>query len=306
MKKHILLTGATGLIGKKLINALYENGHSISVLLRKPKKITNAKVYLWDVYKQHIDPACIKGVDIIIHLAGENIAEKKWTRERKQKIIDSRVLSTQLLHKIVKDTNTPVRTFISASAVGYYGDCGDEILTENSPNGYGFLAECCRLWEEAANKGKSLGMRIVKYRMGFILARKEGALAAMDRPIRFFAGAPLGSGKQWIPWVHIDDIVSMFITAVDDPLMSGAYNACAPFPITNETLTRAVAKALHRPVWPVYVPEKILEMILGKMSDVVLTSNNTSAQKLLDEGFKFKYTHLEDALEDIYKNEKRN
>ncbi len=218
-----------------------------------------------------------------------------------QKIIDSRVLSARLIHKLIKDTNAQVRTFISASAVGYYGDCGDEILTENSSNGYGFLAECCKQWEDAADKGKSLGMRVVKFRIGFIMARGEGALAALDKPIRLFAGAPLGTGKQWVPWVHIDDIVSMFATAVDEPSINGAYNACAPFPVASETLTRTVAKILNRPVWPIHVPEKVLEMILGQMSSVVLISNNTSAQKLLDEGFKFKYTHLEDALADIYK-----
>jgi uncharacterized protein (TIGR01777 family) len=301
MKKHILITGATGMIGKKLISALYEKGHSIAVLARKSKPVKHAKVYLWDVYKGHIDPACIQGVDTVIHLAGENVAEKKWTKERKQKIIDSRVKSAELLQKLIKDSNAPVRTFISASGVAYYGDCGDEILTENSSNGYGFLAECCKLWEGAVDKGRTLGMRIIKFRIGFIMAKAEGALAALDKPIRFFAGAPLGSGRQWIPWVHVDDIISMFSAAVENPLFSGAYNACAPFPVTNETLTRAVAKALHRPVWPIHVPEKVLEMILGKMSEVVTSSNNTSAQKLLDEGFIFKYTDLEDALTDIYK-----
>lgn len=301
MKKHILITGATGLIGKKLIKALQEKGHIISILSRKPGKIKNVIVHLWNVYKQQIDPACIHGVDTVIHLAGEGIADKKWTKERKQKLIDSRVRSAQLLHKLIKDSNAPVRTFISASGVGYYGDCGDEILTEGSSNGYGFLAECCKLWEEAADRGKSLGMRIVKFRIGFILAAGEGALTSLDKPIRLFAGAPLGSGKQWVPWVHIDDIISMFTAAVDDPSINGAYNACAPFPVTAETLTKAVAKALRRPVWPIHVPEKVLEMILGQMSSVVLISNNTSAQKLLDEGFNFKYTHLEDALADIYK-----
>lgn len=301
MKKHILITGGTGLVGKKLITALHLAGHSISLLTRKSKPVKHAKIYLWDVYKNQIDPACIEGVDTVIHLAGENIAEKKWTKERKQKIINSRVMSAELLQKLIKDTNAPVRSFISASAVGYYGDCGDEILTEHSSNGYGFLAECCKLWEDAVDKGRSLGMRIVKFRIGFIMAKKEGALAAMDKPIRLFAGAPLGSGRQWIPWVHIDDIVRMFSNAVNDIQYNGAYNACAPYPVTNETLTKAIAKILHRPVWPIHIPEKLLEMILGKMSDVVTISNNTSAQKLLDEGFRFKYTHLEEALINIYK-----
>ncbi|HKG07668.1 MAG TPA: TIGR01777 family oxidoreductase [Pedobacter sp.] len=301
MKKHILITGATGMVGKKLIQTLHEKGHEINVLSRKKGNIKHAKIYLWDVYNDKIDPECIEGIDTVIHLAGENIAEQKWTKERKQRIIDSRVKSAQLIQKLIKDTNAPVKAFISASAVGYYGDCGDEILTETSSNGYGFLAECCKLWEESVDKGKSLGLRIVKFRIGVVLGSGEGALAALDKPIRYFAGAPLGSGRQWIPWVHVDDIVSMFAAAVDDPRINGAYNACAPFPVTNETLTKAVAKAVHRPVWPVHVPEKILEMILGKMSIIVLTSTNTSTQKLLDEGFIFKYTHLEDALTDIYK-----
>lgn len=301
MMKHILITGATGMVGKKLILALHEKGHTIHVLSRKSSTIKHARVYLWNVEKQEIDPDCIKDVDTIIHLAGENISEKKWTRERKQKIIDSRVKSALLLQKLIKETGSPVKSFISASAVGYYGDCGDEILTESSANGYGFLAECCKLWEEAVDKGKSLGLRIVKLRVGVVLGSGDGALAALDKPIRYFAGAPLGSGKQWIPWVHIDDIVSMFVNAAEHPQLNGAYNACAPFPVSNETLTRMVAKMLHRPVWPIHVPEKVLEMILGKMSLIVLTSTNTSAQKLLDEGFIFKFTHLEDALADIYK-----
>lgn len=301
MKKQILITGATGLVGKRLVALLHHMGHGVSVLSRKKAAITGAKVFLWDVYKQTIDPKCMDGIDTIIHLAGEPIAEKKWTKERKQQIIDSRVLSTQLLYQTIRETNAAVKHFISASAVGYYGDREDEILHETSGVGTGFMAECCKLWEDAVDEGQSLGIRIAKLRIGFILARKEGALVSLDRPIRFFAAAPLGSGNQWIPWVHIDDIVSMFLTALEDPNFNGAYNACAPFPVTNASLTRSIAKALNRPVWPFKVPEKVLEMILGKMSAVVTLSTNTSAQKLLDSGFIFKYTHLEDALADIYR-----
>jgi len=301
MKNQILITGATGMLGKKLINALHESGHRVSVLTRKATSIKNATVYLWDVYKQTIDPNCLQGIDTIIHLAGENIAEKKWTKERKQQIIDSRVMSAQLLYKTIKETQAPVKTFISASAIGYYGNRGDEILTEESGSGTGFLSRCCKLWEEAVDEGTSPDLRIVKFRIGFVLGKSEGGLAALERPIRYFVGAPLGSGKQWTPWVHIDDIVNMFLTAAENPSYQGAYNACAPFPVTNETLTKAIAKTIKRPVWPIHVPEKVLEMILGKMSILPLISTNTSAQKLLDAGFIFKYTHLEDALTDIYK-----
>jgi len=300
MKKHILITGATGTIGKKLISELHKSGHTISILSRKPKAIKNVKVYIWDVYKQQIDLNCLTGIDTIINLAGENIAEKKWTKERKQQIIESRTLSAKLLYKSIKETNSPVKNLISASAVGFYGNRGDEILTEESGSGSGFMATCCKLWEDAVDEGISLGLRIVKFRIGIIMAKGEGALASLEKPIRFFAGAALGTGNQWMPWIHIDDMVAMFKSAVEDPSFDSNYNACAPFPVTNITLTKAVARQLHRPVWPFNVPEKVLEMILGKMSAIVLNSTNTSAQKILDAGFEFKFTNIEDALADIY------
>ncbi|MNL47073.1 Epimerase family protein [compost metagenome] len=162
------------------------------------------------------------------------------------------------------------------------------------------MADCCQQWEHAVDKGKQLGLRIVKLRIGVILSRQEGALAAIEKPIRLFAGAPLGSGKQWVPWIHIEDVISMFTHASEQYLLSGSYNACAPFPVTNSTLTKAIAKKLHRPVWPFHVPEKILKLILGEMSEVVFISTNTSAQKILETDFKFKYTQLNDALSDIY------
>lgn len=300
MTKHILMTGATGLIGKKLIRALQEKGHKISVLSRKPIVIEKVKVFLWNVYQQEIDPGCLEDVDTIIHLAGENVAGEKWSPARKKKVIDSRVLSTKLLHQLIKEQQADIQSFISASAVGYYGDAGDEILVEKSPAGTGFLAECCRQWEAAVDEGTALGLRIVKCRIGFVLAKNEGALPALDKPIRFFAGAALGSGKQWVPWVHVDDVVEAFVSAVENDQWTGSYNICAPFPVSNLSLTKAIAKKLHRPVWPINVPESILKLILGEMASVALISNNTSAQKLLDTGFQFKYLQLEDALTDIY------
>lgn len=300
MSKHILITGATGLVGKKIISALQKAGHTISILSRKDNYIPGVKTYVWDVYHDKIDRNCMTGIDTIIHLAGENIAAKKWTPKRKQQIIDSRVLSTQLLYKTIKETKATINTMVSASAVGYYGDCGEEILTEDSPSGYGFMADCCKQWEDAVDKGKSQGIRIVKLRIGVILAKGEGALHSLAQPIKFFVGAPLGSGKQWVPWVHIDDIIAMFTNAVENPLMNGAYNACAPFPVTNATLTKSLAQTLHRPMWPFNVPESLLKLILGEMSEVISISTNASAQKLLSADFRFKYTQLKDALSDIY------
>ncbi|RZK68493.1 MAG: NAD-dependent epimerase/dehydratase family protein, partial [Pedobacter sp.] len=153
MKRHILITGATGTIGKRLISVLQMSGHSISILSRKPRTIKNVKVYVWNVNKQQIDLNCLSGTDTIIHLAGENIAEKKWTKERKQQIIESRTLSTRLLYRAITETNAAVKTFISASAVGFYGNRGDEILTEESGSGSGFMATCCKLWEDAVDEG---------------------------------------------------------------------------------------------------------------------------------------------------------
>ncbi|WP_316817821.1 TIGR01777 family oxidoreductase [Pedobacter nyackensis] len=301
MNKQILITGATGLIGKKIINALQKAGHTVSILSRKNIYIPGVKTYVWDVYHDKIDANCMTGIDTIIHLAGENIAAKKWTPKRKQQIIDSRVLSTRLLYKTIKETNATINTIISASAVGYYGDRGEEILTEDSPPGYGFMADCCKQWEEAVDEGKSHGIRIVKFRIGVILAKGEGALDSLEKPIKFFVGAALGPGNQWVPWIHIDDIVAMFTNAVENPSMNGAYNACAPFPVTNASLTKSIAQTLHRPVWPFNVPESLLKIILGEMSEVIFISTNASVQKLLSTDFKFKYIQLKDALSDIYR-----
>lgn len=300
MKKHILITGATGMVGKDLLKALIKEGHTVSVLSRKRIQLAGVKVHLWDVYRQKIDVACLDGVDTIVHLAGENIATKKWTKERKEQLIDSRVRSTELLYKILRENPHQVKDMISASAVGYYGDCGDEILTEAHENGYGFLAECCEKWEKAVDQGEQLGLRVVKIRTGFILKHNEGGLAAMDKPIRYFAGAPLGTGLQWVPWIHYKDITNIYLEAIFNPNMRGAYNACAPYPVTNKTLTKSIANILHRPVWPVKVPETVLTTILGEMSAVALMSTNTSAQKLLDAGYIFSFTQLDQALNDIY------
>ena len=301
MGKNILITGATGLVGRTLVPALQKQGHNIAVLSRKQTEIKDVRVFLWDVYKEKIDKKAFEGIDTIIHLAGEGIADKKWTVERKKQLIDSRVRSADLLYKAVKETNAPVKSFISASAVGFYGDRNEEILTENSLPGNDFLAKCCIKWEKAAEEGAKLGIRVVKIRIGLILSKEGGALAAMDKPIKLFAGAPLGSGKQWMPWIHLQDIIGIFSKAVNDTELSGAYNACAPVPVTNKLLTKRIAHYLNRPVWPFNVPQFALKALLGEMSILPLMSNNTSSQKILNTGYQFSFVNLDDALKDIYK-----
>lgn len=301
MANHILITGATGMVGKKLIPALQAQGHQVAILSRKQTTIKDVKVYLWDVYSQTIDTAAFNGIDTIIHLAGEGIGDKKWTEERKKQIIESRVQSGKLLYQTIKEHHFPVKTFVSASAVGLYGDRGSEVLTEESKSGTGFLSECCIKWEQAADEGLSLGIRVVKIRIGLILSKDGGALAAMEKPIRYFAGAPLGSGKQWMPWIHLDDIVRIFTKAVDDDQMIGAYHGCAPFPATNKLFTKTIARKLNRPVWPINVPKFMLKVLLGEMSILPLMSNNTTADKLLATGYQFSYSNIYEALDSIYK-----
>lgn len=301
MANQILITGATGMVGKQLIPTLQALGHQVSILSRKKTTIKGVKVFLWDVYNQTIDKKALNGVDTIIHLAGEGIGDKKWTAKRKKEIVDSRVLSGQLLYKTIKETNAPIKTFISASAVGFYGDRGEEILTEKSESGIGFLSECCIKWEHAADEGIALGIRVVKIRIGLILSKDGGALASMEKPIKYFVGAPLGSGKQWMPWIHLDDIIKIFTKAAEDEQMVGPYNACAPFPVTNKLFTRALANQLNRPVWPVSVPEFVLKGILGEMSILPLMSNHTKADKLLKSGYEFSHTDINNALASIYK-----
>lgn len=297
---NILITGATGLIGTKLLKNLSQKGHNINILSRNPEKNLYANTFKWDVESQEIDLDSLKNVDTIINLAGAGIAEKRWTKSRKRILVESRTESIKLLYKAIEQTGTPVKTIISASAVGYYGDRGDEVLTEESQIGTGFLAYCSREWEDAIDEGSKFGARIVKLRIGIVLSRLGGALAELEKPVSYFAGAPLGTGKQWMPWIHLYDMAAIFEKVVEDQSYEGTYNAASPFPVTNHEFTRVLAKKLNRPVWPVNVPVFMLKTILGEMSAVVLSSNRISSQKLLDTGFEYRYSGLESALDEIY------
>lgn len=299
-KNNILITGASGLIGTKLIRNLLEKGHQVSVLSRNPHKIKGVKVFLWNIDNQTIDNEAFNGIDTIIHLAGAGIADERWTKARKQLIIDSRVLSTRLLYRSIEKTKAPIKTIISASAVGFYGDRADEILTENSSKGTGFLADCCQQWENAVDEGLKFNARLVKFRIGLVLSKQGGALAKLETPVSLFLGAPLGSGKQWMPWIHVTDLLALFEKAIENPKFEGTFNACSPIPVTNFEFTKILAKTLFRPVWPIKVPEFVLKAVLGEMSQVVLISNRTSSQKLLNAGFRFRYAGLDEALKEIY------
>jgi len=298
--KNILITGATGLIGSRIVRNLQQRGHAIKILTRDPSRVKNAEAFQWDIESGYIDTKCLENIDTIIHLAGAGIADKRWTKMRKQEIVDSRVKSTRLLFDTIEKTGSKIETIISASGAGFYGHRGDEVLSEESSNGTGFLAECCKQWEDAIDEGHRFCSRIIKLRIGIVLTRHGGALVELEKPISFFAGAALGSGKQWIPWIHLYDMISIFEKVVEDRQYNGVYNTSSPFPVTNSEFTRILARKLYRPVWPVNVPEFVLKSVLGEMSEVVLISDRNSAQKLLDSGFQFRYPALEDALNEIY------
>jgi uncharacterized protein len=298
-EQHILLTGGSGAIGGHLTNRLLEKGYRVSHLSRSPGKDPRVQTFLWDVVKGGIDAKCIHGIDTVVHLAGAGIAEKRWTEKRKKELIESRAKSIGLIYTLLREKTHPVKSVISASAIGYYSDRGDELMTEDSAPSNDFLAKCCMEWELAVDKGKELGLRVAKLRTGVVLA-KVGALAAMDKPIKLGLGSPVGSGKQWVPWIHWRDVIDIYLWAIENPEIEGVYNMVAPNPVTNKQLTRAIAKLLHKPLWLPNVPAWALKLALGEMSTLVLGGTKVSAQKIQDAGYVFKFPKLEGALKNIY------
>jgi uncharacterized protein (TIGR01777 family) len=298
-QRHILLTGGTGLIGGHITEQLLQKGYVVSHLSRSAGKDERIKTFLWDVDKGEADEHCLDGIDIVLHLAGAGIADKRWTDKRKKELIESRTKSIGLIYNLLNNKKHRVNSVISASAVGYYGDRGDELMTEDSPPSNDFLAKCCIAWENAIDEGKALGLRVVKLRTGIVLD-KGGALAKIAQPIKLFAGSPLGSGKQWISWIHWQDVAGMYLYAIENENFRGVYNIAAPNPVTNKQLTQAIAKQLHKPLWLPNVPAFFLKLLLGEMSAMVLGSTKVSAQKAENAGYKFKYPDVISALKEIY------
>ena len=300
-KHHVLITGGTGLIGKPLTEALLAKGYRVSHLSRSKGNNAQVKTYLWNVEQGKIDSQCIDGVDTVVHLAGAGIADKRWTAKRKKLLIDSRVHSINLIYDLLKQQpGHQVKNIISASATGYYSNRGNELLTENSVPLHDFLGTCCIEWEKAVDAGRALNLNITKFRTGVILTTQGGALVPLALPVKFGVGAALGNGKQYIPWIHLQDAVDMYLQAIAGNLPPDVYNMVAPNPVTNKELTQAVARQLKRPLWLPNVPAFALKLVLGEMSLVVLGSTRVSAQKIQDAGYPFKFTHIAEALKDIY------
>ena len=302
----IVITGGTGLTGKAITHELLKMGYQVIVLTRKlpeTKVQNNLRYALWDIKKQIIDISAIGEADYIIHLAGAGVVEKKWTAAYKAEILNSRTQSSRLLVDTLKHNANKVKALISASAIGWYG--ADAIDGNTRPGGFtetdspdtNFLGETCRLWEESINPVINLGKRLVKYRLGIVLSNEGGALAEFKKPLRFRIAAILGNGKQIVSWVHIDDLVKMFITAIENETLNGVYNAVAPDPVTNKKLTVSLATAMwNRFFIPLHVPVFILKLIMGQRSIEVLKSTRVSCQKLLGTGFTFTYPNIEKAV----------
>ncbi|MCS6967724.1 MAG: TIGR01777 family oxidoreductase [Cytophagales bacterium] len=298
--QRVLITGGSGLIGRRLTHWLIEKNYQVSWLTRYPNHAKGIKQYKWDIQKKDIDPQAIIQTDCIIHLAGAGVADKPWTPKRKQEILESRTHSTALLAKALRENAHQVRTFIAASAIGFYGmDTGQGLLTENTPAGQDFLARVVQAWEAETDLIDQLGIRVVKFRIGIVLSKEGGALPKLLQPIQFYIGAPLGSGKQWMSWIHIDDLCRLFIWAMENPTIKGTYNAVAPFPVTNEEMVKTAANMLHRPVLPFNVPAFALKIVFGQMASMLLGGSKVSSAKIEQSGFVFSYPTLGKALREL-------
>ncbi|WP_369411762.1 TIGR01777 family oxidoreductase [Chryseolinea lacunae] len=301
--QNILITGASGMIGQHLTATLLARGHRVTHLGRsKPEgeKRSGVQSFTWNIEKRYIEPGAFLGVDTIIHLAGAGIADKPWTKERKREILESRTQSTQLLHDELKRGGHKVKTFLSASAIGFYGfEDATTVFTEVSPAGTDFLAQVTQRWEREVDTLSALGLRVVKIRIGIVLSTDGGVLNELMKPIKFYVGAPLGSGDQYTSWIHIDDLCGIFAYAAEHDTLQGPYNAVAPNPVTNKVLTKATARMMHRPIIIPKVPAFALRLLLGEMADLVLTGNKVSNTKILNEGFVFSYQTVEAALQNL-------
>lgn len=298
--RNILITGGTGLVGRQLTQLLKKNGYEVALLSRGKSRSSTEKTFHWDPVNQTIDKEAILWADAIVHLAGAGVADKRWTKAWKKEIADSRVLGTRLLATALKTIeNHSVKTVVCASAIGIYGaDTGPELLEEASSEGTDFLSVVTKNWETEAEQVATLGIRTAILRIGIVLSPDGGALQKMAAPIKAGVGAVLGTGNQYISWIHVGDLCEMFLKALNDETMFGTFNAVAPNPVTNREFTLALANKLHKKIGLPAVPAFALKLLLGQMSEVLLGGNNVSCRKILETGFQFKYRTLDSVLND--------
>lgn len=303
MKKNILISGGSGFVGRHLTDLVIEKGYTVSILSRTEKQNTaDISFYKWNVLHDYIDEEAVLKADYIIHLAGENIAEKKWTPKRKTEIVNSREQSTQLIYSVLKKHNKKLDAFISASATGIYGAFNSEaICSEKTPPANDFLGSTCQKWEHSLDFIENLNIRTVKIRTGLVLGENDGILKKLGPLFKAGFGSALGSGKQYMPWIHIDDLCKIYLEAIENPNMSGAYNAAVTDNTTNAIFSKTLAKIYGYSIWLPNVPAFLLKLIMGEMSKMILTGQRTSSKKIEKLGFEFRFSNLELALRDCLK-----
>jgi uncharacterized protein len=296
----VLITGGSGLIGRYLTSLLLSEGYNVSHLSRRFNQFGKVRVYRWNPGKEIIDPLALEGVDYIIHLAGAGIGEKRWTRDRRAEISSSRADSLKFLHKVIVNDKIPIKALISASAIGYYGSITSEkIYKEEDYPATDFLGTICQLWEEAAGLFERSGIRAVKIRSAVVLEKDDSAIAKMLKTGRFGLFPRLGSGNQFMPWIHIRDLCNIYLKALRNNEMFGAYNAVSPHHVTQLEFMQILARVMHKSFIHPPVPSIILKAIYGEMSEVILKGSRISSAKILDAGFGFLYPELEGALTNI-------
>lgn len=298
----IILAGGSGLLGTTIRDKLLELRHSVVILTRQTPPSSSesdpqCRHIQWDGKSSGPWTNALEGSDAIINLAGHSIGSGRWTKTQKQKILGSRIDATRALVESVQRLENPPGILLNASGVNYYGHEGEEELKEDSPPGTDFLAETCMLWEEEADRGVRFGMRVVRMRTGFVLAHDAPAFRRMILPYRLFAGGHYGSGDQWFSWIHIDDIVSAYVYALESPL-NGPVNAVAPSPLRVREFHRILGSVLRRPAWA-HVPSFVLRAVLGEMADLILKGQRAVPAQLLTHGFSFRFPGAEEALTDI-------
>ena len=286
---RVLVTGGTGFLGAPLCRALRAEGHAVTIVTRDPEHASGTAVG-WDA----VD-AAVRDADALVNLAGEPIAAGRWTSARRARIATSRVEATRALVRAVTAAERRPSVLVSASAVGYYGARGDETVDESAPAGSGFLAYVCRAWEAEATAAEALGVRVVRLRIGIALASDGGALERMQVPFRAFVGGALGSGRQWMSWIHRDDVIGLILAALEDARWTGPVNATAPQPVTNAEFAQALGRALARPAG-VRIPAFVLRLALGEMADMLLTGQRVAPGVAERLGYSFRYREVAAAL----------
>ncbi len=298
--QNVLISGGTGLIGRQLSKLLADNGYQVRILSRNADLKSQSNYFYWNIKSGEIDEKAFENLDYIIHLAGANVAEGKWFEARKKSIVESRVKSGELLFSTVKKLNIPLKAFISASGTGFYGArTSNHIHDESEKRGTDFLAKVCCEWESESMKFKASGIRTVVLRTGIVLAKTGGALEKMKTPVKFFLGSALGSGKQHMPWIHINDMCKIYLHAMKNDHMEGYFNAASPDRQTNKSFTKALCKAMERPFIPFPVPAFMLKLMYGEMASIILEGSRVSVEKIQATGFNFEFIKLEDALKDL-------